>query len=771
MVALPSIESHIPAEPPWPGEKGRATVLLVDASSRLEFRLIQNWARRAADGAYELIRIPASRRRRRSNRISPRLEARLSRRDDPLVVPVRVVWSAAERGGTRTVRLVDLAKMGDPRDPDPLREYAILASAPDRVTIVHGEPAGARALQGAWRHGEDGDALGDFVARRAWLALERAERHLRGNRYKVPKFLHEEILRRPTFKDGVARLADAEGRTYESVHRQASRNLREIAASHSPLVIDLVAGMIHWLYRQGYGSLNYDAQRLHELYQLSEDHPLVFLPSHKSQLDRLVLQYMLWENDLPSNHTAGGINLNFFPLGPLLRRTGVFFIRRSFKGKPVYKFALQSYLDYLLERHFPLEWYLEGGRSRSGKVLPPKFGMLTYVVESFRRGSADDVILIPIAIAYDQIQDVGDYAREQRGEAKESESLTWLYKAVRNLRQRYGNVHIRFGEPVSMAKELAGAGDDEHNLSVSKLAFEVMVRINRAMPITPTAVVTLALLGNHRQATTVDEIVEVLTDLGTYVLRRHLPITERIHLDGGHSQVQEVLDRLVEHDIVTRYDGGSEVVYRVGDDQYLAAAYYRNTIVHYFVAGSIAELALAKVARTPGDPMEVFWNEVMGLRDLLKFEFFFPGKEEFRIEVGQELTQRFPGWEELVSQGTDGVCHLLAELKPIHSGWAIRPFLEAYFVAAETLTLFPAADDLDEKAFLSRALELGTQYRLQERIEAEEAVSQVLFKSALRLAENRGLLTTDERGDVDERRAEFAAEIGEVLERRVVHEP
>ena len=175
--------------------------------------------------------------------------------------------------------------------------------------------------------------------------------------------------------------------------------------------------------------------------------------------------------------------------------------------------------------------------------------------------------------------------------------------------------------------------------------------------------------------------------------------------------------------------------------------------MHYFVAGSIAELALAKVARTPGDPMEVFWNEVMGLRDLLKFEFFFPGKEEFRIEVGQELTQRFPGWEELVSQGTDGVCHLLAELKPIHSGWAIRPFLEAYFVAAETLTLFPAADDLDEKAFLSRALELGTQYRLQERIEAEEAVSQVLFKSALRLAENRGLLTTDERGDVDERRA------------------
>lgn len=763
MVALPNLETPIPTEPPWPGQIDRPTVVLADVSSRLEYRLVENWARRHAHGSVEIIRIPSSRRRRSHRGIGPQLEPRLSRRDNPLVLPVRVIWSAPDRDGARTVKLADLAKLGDPRDPDPLREYAILATSPDRVAVIYGEPAGGEALREAWRAADDGDSLGAFVARRAWLALERAERRQRGNRYKVPKFVHEEIFRRAAFKDGIAKLADAEKRTYDSVRRQAGRNLREIAASHSPFVIDIVAGMIHWLYRQGYGSLNYDAARLREIYQLSEDHPLVFLPAHKSQLDRLVLQYILWENDLPSNHTAGGINLNFFPIGPLLRRTGVFFIRRSFKGKPIYKFALQSYLDYLLSNHFPLEWYLEGGRSRSGKLLPPKFGMLTYVVESLRRGSADDVILVPIAIAYDQIQDVGDYAREQRGEAKESESLTWLFKAVRSLRQRYGNVHIRFGEPVSVATELAGQTDGE--LGVSKLAFEVMVRINRAMPITPTAAVTLALLGHHRQAMTVDQIVESLTDFAKYAIHRHLPRTERIEFEG-HGQVQEVLDRLVEHNIVSRFEGGSDVVYRVSDDQYLSAAYYRNTIVHYFVPGAIAELALVKMVQEHSHSVDDFWEEVLALRDLLKFEFFFSEKNEFKEEVGQELSHRMPGWEDLIRRSHESVIEVIGTLKPIQSSWAIRPFLEAYYVVAESLASWPVEETFNEKGFLSKALEIGMQYRLQGRISAEEAVSQVLFKSALSLAANRQLLTGVEADSLlPRRRTAFASEIGAVLER------
>lgn len=743
---------HI-AAPAWPGAEGTPLILLVDASSSLEFKLVQNWARREATGAYQLLRLPPSRRRRRHHRLDPRLDVQLNRAQNDSVIPVRVIWSAPKRDGKRTVKLADLAKLGDPRDPDAVRQYAILSTSTDRCRIVIGEGATVGELRSAWTDSGETGALGAFVARRAWLALERAERRFRGNRYKVPKFTTEEILRTTEFKESIAEIAHEHDRSYESVHRQSARYLKEIAATHSPFMIDILANVIHWLYRQGYGSLNYDVAHLRKVYELGEDQPIVFLPSHKSQLDRLVLQYILWENDLPPNHTAGGINLNFFPIGPVVRRTGVFFIRRSFKDKPIYKHALRSYIDYLLERRFPLEWYPEGGRSRSGKLLPPRYGMLSYVVESLQRGSADDVALIPISIAYDQIQDVSEYAREQRGEAKEGESITWLVKTVRNLRKRYGNVHIRFGEPVSVAKELSN-GDDEH--AVQKLAFEVMVRINRVTPITATASVTLSLLRNYHRAMSVEEIAEELTDLVTYVLKNHIPITERIEKDG-RAQVQDVLDRLVENDVVTRFDE-AKTLYRVTDGQYLSAAYYRNTIVHYFVAGSIGELALAATLEArPTEPEDFFWDEVMALRDLLKFEFFFAEKEEFRAEVDAELATRSANWRELFSAEPG---ELEDQLVPVHSRWTLRPFLEAYLVVADTLAALEGA--YDEKSFLSQALSLGKQYRLQDEISAEEAVSQVLFKSALGLAKNRGLL--DESATPESRQA-FASQIRSVIER------
>src|SRR6185295_3244252 len=233
----------------------------------------------------------------------------------------------------------------------------------------------------------------------------------------------------------------------------------------------------------------------------------------------LVLQYALHENGHPPNHTAGGINMNFFPVGPLIRRSGVFFIRRTFKDNPIYKFVLRQYVDYLIEKRFSLEWYIEGGRSRSGKLLPPRFGMLAYVVDAFRRAKSEDVYLIPVAIAYDQIQDVHDYVAEQRGAAKSKESFGWFVQVIRKLRRNAGEIHIRFGEPLSL-KATLGAPDpraepdpDERNLDIQKLAFEVAVRINAATPITPTSLVTLSFLGFGDRAISVQELMLSLRNL------------------------------------------------------------------------------------------------------------------------------------------------------------------------------------------------------------------------------------------------------------------
>lgn len=765
-------------EPDWPGEaSGRPVVFLLDAASALEERLLREWIeRRRPEGAppAEALAIPSSRRRRR-RRVDGRLEPLLATGGDPLLAPLRVVWLARERGGKREVRAADLLRLGDPRDPSRLREHYTLRAHPDRVAVVAGEPAPASELRARWREAGGADAaltlgLRDFVVRQAHLALERAERRLRGARYKVPRLVHEDILSRPAFRGGLAALASQLGRPEKRVLREAAKYLREIAATHDTFVIDLVVQLWRALYTRGYGALRYERAAFDQLRALAQRHPVVFLPSHKSNLDHAVLQYALHENGLPPNHTAGGINMNFFPIGPLVRRSGVFFIRRSFKDNEVYKFVLRNYIDYLVEKRFPLEWYVEGGRSRSGKLLAPRFGLLAYVVDAYRRGKSEDVLLQPVSIAYDQISDVGDYAAEQRGSAKESEGFGWFLRVVRRLGRQYGDVHLRFAEPISLAKAVGPADPsaeprpDDESLALQKLAFEVCFRINQATPITPTSLVTLALLGRGDRALSLSELVEALRNLLAYVRRRRLPTTEELDLDTPEG-VRRALDPLVGNGILACYDEGPEPVWMIAPDQHLAAAYYRNTVIHFFVNGAIAELALIRAAEDGvEDSRREFWDEAVRLRDLLKFEFFFAEKEIWRGEMRQELSPHDPDWESRLDLGPHAIEGLLPTLRPFHAHRILRPFLEAYRVVADELARRDPKQPVEEGSFLKACLALGRQYVLQHHVRSAESISQVLFRNALRLARNRGLLAADDEA-LREARRRFAGEIREAIRR------
>ena len=769
-------------EPDWPKADGAApprVVFLLDASSELERRLLLDWIERhrppgADPAADEAVRIPASR-RGASRALDPHLEAALADSRDALLAPLRVIWRPPLIDGARTVRLRDLLTFGDPRDPGLLRQHWLIRRHPDRCWIAAGEPARISELRERWRSATDFDrtatqGLADFVAHQAQLSLERAERRLRGQQYKVPRLVHRDVLGRVAFRAGISRLARELGRSEESVMREAARNLREIAATHSPYVIDLAARLIRLLYTRGYSeTLHYDREQLRQLYALAQRYPVVFLPSHKSNLDHLVLQYALFENGLPPNHTAGGINMNFFPVGPLVRRSGVFFIRRSFKDQPIYKFVLRSYVDYLVEKRFSLEWYVEGGRSRSGKLLPPRMGLMAYVVDSFRRGKSEDVYLLPVSIAYDQITDVGDYAAEQRGARKERESFRWFLRILRRLRGRYGAIHLRFGEPLSVSRALGhGPGveetPEEESLEVQKLAFEVCVRINRVTPITPTSLVTLALLGRGDRALDTSTVVESLRNLLYYVERRKIPTTSDLQLETAEC-VRRVLDELVASGVVTCYAEGPDAVFAIGPDQHLAAAYYRNTIIHFFVNGAIAELALLRAAETdPEDRKAEFWAAAMRLRDLLKFEFFFADKDAFRDELREEIAIHDGEWEWRLGDGAPEALALLRKFRPFLAHRVLRPFIEAYRVVFDTLERRPCDAPLDPAAFLSECQARGKQYLLQRRSRSAESVSRVLYETGLRLARNQRLVDPD-GPELAERRAAAAAEIRELLRR------
>jgi glycerol-3-phosphate O-acyltransferase len=764
--------------PVWPLSDGVSRVIfLLDVASGFEETLLRRWIVETnpdpsnSEGRVEILKIPCSRRPRGG--IDPRLEATLAAGDDPLFAPLRVAWFPAVRDGRRTARWSDLLKLGDPRDPSRLRARWVHAFTADRWRVVAGEPALASELKARWRSPDQAasgatQGLADFVSRQAALALERGERRLRGARYKVPRFVREEVLSRPALRGELARLAGQLGQDEARVSRDAARYLKEIAASHSPFVIDLVVQLWRQLTQRGYDELiRFDPAAVERVRILSQQHPVVFLPSHKSNLDHPALQLLLHEHGLPPNHTAGGINMNFFPVGPLVRRSGTFFIRRSFKDLPVYKTVLRHYIDYLIEKRFPLEWYIEGGRSRSGKLRPPRFGMLAYVVDAYLRGRSDDVYLIPVAIGYDQISDLGDYASEQSGGTKETEGFAWLLRIIRRLGRSYGRIFVDFGEPLSLAASLGPANPaadpdpDEQNLAVQKLAFECCVRINRATPITPISLVCLALLGRGDRALSAEETVVGLANLVDYVERRKLATTEPLDLRSAKG-VKIILEALTESGLLVRFDSGPETVYRIAEDQYLSAAYYRNAVIHYFVSGAIAELALVSAGElAEGDRLARFWQEAMALRDLLKFEFFFEDKQTFRQELGREMAlhQGAGGdWEAHLSRGAEATLEFLQQIRPLSAHRILRPFLEAYRVVADALCRADPQAIVVEEAFLEDCLLLGTQYALQQHVKRKESVSKVLFATALKLADNRGLLEAGAQG-LEARRKEFAEEI------------
>ncbi|HLF60552.1 MAG TPA: 1-acyl-sn-glycerol-3-phosphate acyltransferase [Acidimicrobiia bacterium] len=736
------------------GPPGASVLYLVDAASDYEAVLLERWVRRENAGHVGIVRIASSRRGVGGDEES--LGRHLLSGDNLYLIPVRLVWMPPKKqDGRRPVRWTDVFQPGDPRDPRGLRARWIRTFRRDRVRLIAAGGAFASEMAADYEVSGQVDPLASYVTRRAWSVLDRAERKLRGNRYKIPRFVPEAVLSRKEFLDAIDQISRETNTEIEVGRAKAERYLREMAATHSPYAIDLIANGIHKLYSQGYGGIRYDHDQVRKVAELGQEHPVIFLPSHRSNLDRLSLQFMLWENDLPPNHTAGGINMNFFPVGPLMRRTGVFFIRRSFKDNRLYKAVLKGYLDYLIEKRFPLEWYLEGGRSRSGRLGAPHFGLLSYVVDSLRRGKTDDIQLIPVSIAYDQIQDVPDYAREAMGKGKQKETLGWLFRAVKSLRRRYGNIYIRFGESISVAAALASIDEgDESSIGLQKLGFEVMYRIGKVTPITPAALVTVALLGARGSARNAEQVAEECVSLSEFVTARALPTTEDLDLADA-ARVTAVLDWLGEHGNVSSHSAVGRRVFWLDEEQMVRIAYYRNVIVHFFVPRALAEMALTGLV----DRDDVTGSEVddalLRLRDLLKFEFFFQEKQDFLDSISADVELDVPDWR--ASLTSNGAAWILSKMGAQVARWAVMPFLDAYQIVGDELEA--TRGSFNEKSFLKACLERARMYRIEGRLISGESASQVMFKSALSLADNRGLLTRS--GDVDERRRQFAREIRE----------
>ncbi|MFD2093883.1 glycerol-3-phosphate 1-O-acyltransferase [Blastococcus deserti] len=725
---------------------GAALIVLVDASSETERRLVEEALSEVGDRPATVLPL-------RGDALAGPLAAA---DPDTVVTAVRVAWApprpAGPEDGGRQRRWSAAVPSLRRRPPAPLQK-AVLHRDPDRARIVRAEPATVTELAGRW---EGTGTLADFVAHQAAVALDRAERAVVGERVKVPRHVVEAIEAGPEFRREVAALAGRLECPEEEVHAQAVAALDGLVAAVDPAAVEVFTGLFRPLHSRAW-DVRADTAGLARLRELNRRHPLVFLPSHRSYVDPLVLADVLARHDFPRNHVLGGDNLNFWPVGPLAKRAGVVFIRRSFGDDQVYKLAVREYFAFLLSKRFNLEWYMEGGRSRTGKLRPPRHGLLRYVADAVERGRVDDVLLVPVSITYDQLREVSLMAAEQGGAAKRGEGLSWLASYAREqVTTPLGTVHVAFAEPLSLAAALEAGADpadpDARRLTMQKVAFQVAVGINSVTPATATALVTLALLGVRDRALTLAQVRRVVEPLLDYLDERGLP-----HSGAGlrgFRGVRQVLATLAAQGVVTVYEGGEEPVHAIERGQHLVAAFYRNSAIHHFVDRAIAELVMLR------DPVDR-WDEAMRLRDQLKFEFFFPERDAYRERIAAELQRLDREWE--TADGRDVLCG--APLLVAHR--VLRSFVDAQLVVAERLAARDPRTPVVQPDFLAECSGVGQQMLLQGRLHGPESLSRELFATALQLAGNHDLVDPG-REELARRRQEWAAQVRDVVGRVVI---
>lgn len=565
----------------------------------------------------------------------------------------------------------------------------------------------------------------------------------------------------------VAELVVATGRPRGAVEKEARTALAEMVAHVGDPVATRTWDRMGRFLTRAY-TVDSDTSRLPELARLDRDHTLVFLPNHRSYLDPLVLRQVLATQGFGPNHVLGGINLAMWPLSQLGRRSGLVFIRRTTKNDPVYPAMMRLYLGHLVSGGHNLEWYFEGGRTRTGKLRPPKMGVLRYLVDAFTEHQADvpDVYLVPISIVYDQQHEVQALSEEEGGGRKRPESLGLMVNFARAQGRRRGRAYLRFGEPLSLRDALAEAaeraGSDAPRELVPRVAFEVAHRINAATPITPSALVAFALLDNEGRALTMPETLRVLEPLLAYVRGRDLPLTSSVDLarpDG----LRRALRMLVREGVVDEYDGGLEPVYGIADDRAHEAGFYRNTVTHYFLNRAILEVAVVMASQGPGPHgVAAVWQHALALRDLLKYEFFFPTKAEFDGQIRTEAETALPGWDE-ADLAPEDLTAATGEEPLLLAHRVIGPFLEAYAVVADQLAVREADEapvDVDE--VIASSLGVARQRWLQRELHSPESISKDLMGGAIQLADNRGLL--EPGGDeVRTARQAFADELADVV--------
>jgi len=402
-----------------------------------------------------------------------------------------------------------------------------------------------------------------------------------------------QILRTPDVRTAIAAHASKNAIGLEKANAQAMKIAFEIAADYSDPVVRSLSFLLRWFWNR-----LYDGVKVNHFEQFQRDahgREIIYVPSHRSHIDYLLLSYLLYDRGVVCPHIVAGVNLNLPVVGTLLRGGGAFFMRRSFKSNPLYSAIFTEYVSALFADGVSMEYFIEGGRSRTGRLLTPRGGMLAMTLRAYLREPRRDVLFQPVYIGYERVAEGRSYSRELAGGEKQKENLFGLLKSLKMLRSNYGKVAVNFGEPILLSAHLdqidpdwraAHLSPDERPnwlpRAVDTLADEIMERINRAVDVNPINLLALVLLSTPKQAMDVDDLLGQLKL--SLKLCEQLPYSERMTVTALNPE--EIVRYGEKMEVIERVHHSLGDIIRLNPQTATLQTYYRNNVLHAFaVAG------------------------------------------------------------------------------------------------------------------------------------------------------------------------------------------
>ena len=667
---------------------------------------------------------------------------------DVQIVPVSLFWG---RSPDKEKSLVKLLLSDTWSVAGRLQKFLIIMVHGRSTYVQFNQPLSLKQVIDEYRHSEE--RANRKLARILRTHFRRVRQAVLGPDLSHRRTLVGGLVRTQAVKEAIREAARKDDIPPEKVRAKAYKYADEIAASMSIVTIRFLEVVLSWLWNRIYNGIAINNIRVAK--EEAQDNAVVYVPCHRSHIDYLLLSYVLYKNGLMPPHIAAGINLNMPIVGPILRRGGAFFMRRSFRDNPLYATVFNEYMHVMFSRGYSVEYFVEGGRSRTGRMLQPRPGMLSMTVRSFLRDHRKPIVFVPVYIGYEKVMEGRSYLGELRGKKKQKESVFAIAKTVRKLSNSFGQVAVNFGEAIPLAEVLnevepswrEEAYDSEYrpkwlNQAVSELSNRVASSINASVAVNPIGMTATVLLGTDRLAMDEGQLIRLMDQYAD--LLKAFPYADTITLPEGSGK--DWVNYCENMGLITRQPQKLGDIIALEGSNAILMTYYRNNIQHLFALPSLIASLFENKNSLRRDKIEFLASVAY---PYLKSELFLKyDAEEIDgvinqwIDVLLEKGLLFEEEEDRISrpeEGTDAMLRLR-----VLSRFIIQT-LERYHIAIGILRKYGSgkitAGELEEQSTL-----LAERMSILFGLNAPEFFDKTLFRNFIANMQHNGVITTDEDG-------------------------